>query len=195
MKSKASRLRDWNLLPQFLSWCQSHRLEIKSISITRLKLKMSGGAKSAGSGTWNQKHLDYEIETLPWCPRDRLPRDAPWNQKHLDYEIETKRRIGTRQQRRCSTLKSKASRLRDWNGNTYYVEGACAVLEIKSISITRLKQVVGSAHRCSQGRLEIKSISITRLKHYFNPISICFSFVVNLKLKASRLRDWNGKFA
>ena len=60
--------------------------------------------------TWNQKNLDYEIETATSLPTfldtvfletkrtsiTRLKQDAPscriiitWNQKNLDYEIET----------------------------------------------------------------------------------------------------------
>ena len=37
---------------------------------------------------WNQKFLDYEIETIP---RRAIRRwvDVRWNQKFLDYEIET----------------------------------------------------------------------------------------------------------
>ena len=38
--------------------------------------------------TWNQKNLDYEIETYPlFLPS--LFHLHPWNQKNLDYEIET----------------------------------------------------------------------------------------------------------
>ena len=37
--------------------------------------------------TWNQKNLDYEIETR-WIPLKSVKR-FPWNQKNLDYEIET----------------------------------------------------------------------------------------------------------
>ena len=40
--------------------------------------------------TWNDKYLDYEIETNI---RNLLCETAPrptWNDKYLDYEIETK---------------------------------------------------------------------------------------------------------
>ena len=37
--------------------------------------------------TWNQKNLDYEIETLKRIKA--LPVFFSWNQKNLDYEIET----------------------------------------------------------------------------------------------------------
>ena len=37
--------------------------------------------------TWNQKNLDYEIETARTAWDRRAYRS--WNQKNLDYEIET----------------------------------------------------------------------------------------------------------
>ena len=61
--------------------------------------------------TWNQKNLDYEIETLK--PPDDTLIKTPWNQKNLDYEIETKP---------------------DLTGSRLDEE-----LEIKRTSITRLK--------------------------------------------------------
>ena len=87
---------------------------------------------------WNQKNLDYEIETTPRyiSADDCIP---PWNQKNLDYEIETgtvgsvrssleleiKRTSITRlkqssrsdYRRVTADLKSKEPRLRDWNPN------------------------------------------------------------------------------
>ena len=136
------------------------RLEIKRTSITRLKLdririsdQTNLGLKSKeprlrdwnerlgrfdgqGCCTWNQKNLDYEIETEH--REHRTLRRWPWNQKNLDYEIETinvihvcvhplrleiKRTSITRLKRMlrfytrdaCSVLKSKEPRLRDWN--------------------------------------------------------------------------------
>ena len=64
-----------------------------------------------------------------------------------------------------STLKRKASRLRDWNEIDYSIAiGFIGILEKKSISITRLKLGHGA----------VGSVS-----------------VASLKRKASRLRDWN----
>ena len=37
--------------------------------------------------TWNDKNLDYEIETYVW--RNGCLTTRPWNDKNLDYEIET----------------------------------------------------------------------------------------------------------
>ena len=36
---------------------------------------------------WNDKNLDYEIETGTWCFPQRAA--LAWNDKNLDYEIET----------------------------------------------------------------------------------------------------------
>ena len=37
--------------------------------------------------TWNDKYLDYEIET--WIRKDARFSGTTWNDKYLDYEIET----------------------------------------------------------------------------------------------------------
>ena len=42
--------------------------------------------------SWNQKNLDYEIET--WYVAVCLAAALAWNQKNLDYEIETLIRKG-----------------------------------------------------------------------------------------------------
>ena len=64
-------------------------VEIKSFSITRLKPEMSPVEAFRWHISWNQKFLDYEIETtadnVQALQRSRLS----WNQKFLDYEIET----------------------------------------------------------------------------------------------------------
>ena len=112
LKSKEPRLRDWNL-------------------------GVDPGIANTGLAAWNQKNLDYEIETCSRTTPYRSHR-ATWNQKNLDYEIETlfstpvamlwfrleiKRTSITRLKRsnqgwRSSDnrdLKSKEPRLRDWN--------------------------------------------------------------------------------
>ena len=60
---------------------------MKSISITRLKLDPSAAPGSGNTDTWNEKYLDYEIETM----RSGKTRQSwtSWNEKYLDYEIET----------------------------------------------------------------------------------------------------------
>ena len=37
---------------------------------------------------WNEKNLDYEIET-PACTVPHRHNSRTWNEKNLDYEIET----------------------------------------------------------------------------------------------------------
>ena len=86
LKSKEPRLRDWN----------ADTLGLDNVILN----------------TWNQKNLDYEIETIKWLTRVNLPvyleikrtsitrlkqnekikrrlAGMTWNQKNLDYEIET----------------------------------------------------------------------------------------------------------
>ena len=62
-------------------------LEIRSISITRLKLLFVVLWHQL-LHSWNQKYLDYEIETqeIYGTAQEKYPT---WNQKYLDYEIET----------------------------------------------------------------------------------------------------------
>ena len=92
------------------------RLEIKRTSITRLKLALASRAEARKhTVTWNQKNLDYEIETgyiyniLPYIA-------LTWNQKNLDYEIETVI-LTVFPAASVMRLKSKEPRLRDWNQN------------------------------------------------------------------------------
>ena len=93
LKSKASRLRDWNDTQKRL--CNArYPVEIKSISITRLKQKVPLWFERSG-GCWNQKHLDYEIETKE-AFSVAIVNLIRWNQKHLDYEIETRTTMNNR---------------------------------------------------------------------------------------------------
>ena len=137
LKSKEPRLRDWNQDKQ-RDWKKIRWLEIKRTSITRLKLKIySAETILRLLFSWNQKNLDYEIETdsdahltalspthlkskeprlRDWnfaYPSEAVPSLVSWNQKNLDYEIETTCLWPVR----CSLsgLKSKEPRLRDWN--------------------------------------------------------------------------------
>ena len=90
-------------------------LEIKRTSITRLKPAKIDFGKTFRVA-WNQKNLDYEIETS--IPAEVRTSSLPsWNQKNLDYEIETK--IEASKWRAALDLKSKEPRLRDWNANIY----------------------------------------------------------------------------
>ena len=112
--------------------------------------------------TWNQKNLDYEIETcsLGLCSHacskletkrtsiTRLKRGevrwgigfaCAWNQKNLDYEIETEFEQ-TFIRRLRANLKPKEPRLRDWNFGLHNSTIMDWFLETKRTSITRLKQ-------------------------------------------------------
>ena len=92
----------------------SNFLEMKSISITRLKQSGICSNSQAERCAWNEKYLDYEIETCRCCLDTELVLEyMPWNEKYLDYEIETIHRTFRRTK--------------------------FAFLEMKSISITRLK--------------------------------------------------------
>ena len=62
-------------------------LEIKRTSITRLK-RVYQKIFRCTLKTWNQKNLDYEIETMIYDEWHKEIYDT-WNQKNLDYEIET----------------------------------------------------------------------------------------------------------
>ena len=87
LKSKEPRLRDWNINKPSGTW-QHLWLEIKRTSITRLKHRQRL-AYERRRETWNQKNLDYEIETQVSRRRKGRGGAGPWNQKNLDYEIET----------------------------------------------------------------------------------------------------------
>ena len=139
LKSKEPRLRDWNIVKPNCYCVVRSRLEIKRTSITRLKQTDNLIGRSLNVKPWNQKNLDYEIETAPgYCNNrrqinsleikrtsiTRLKQEfyssiargaaAAWNQKNLDYEIETG--IKCFSGMNCWVfLKSKEPRLRDWN--------------------------------------------------------------------------------
>ena len=140
-------------------------LEIKRTSITRLK-RHSTGNRCWHACPWNQKNLDYEIETGENRVDDLL-RIASWNQKNLDYEIET-----------VLTFSASTSL-------------GSAGLEIKRTSITRLKQecVPNSWHRAI-GCLKSKE---PRLRDWNKrPHASVHAHPVSLKSKEPRLRDWNS---
>ena len=62
--------------------------------------------------TWNDKNLDYEIETRQMNASGSHSHET-WNDKNLDYEIETNRDdVGNTLD---AGLKRQEPRLRDWN--------------------------------------------------------------------------------
>ena len=151
-----------------LRWCNWEdsglELEIKRTSITRLKLTDSNSwercacirlkSKEPRLRDWNvpaRQYIDFEVRT--------------WNQKNLDYEIETWLRVACLWCGVC--LKSKEPRLRDWNKKEDWTKAASELLEIKRTSITRLKPPCQKFSRATPRKLEIKRTSITRLKLKF----------------------------
>ena len=133
LKWKEPRLRDWNLISYAQSRCSPQ--------------------------PWNEKNLDYEIETstsengssggsfLKW----KEPRLRDWNL--VCQSVPAFSRI----------LKWKEPRLRDWNFTSTPCIDRLATLEMKRTSITRLKRCP-ACRSSSIFRLEMKRTSITRLK-------------------------------
>ena len=163
LKSKEPRLRDWNL--------------IAATGLTQ------------GAIPWNQKNLDYEIETR--YQRRRLT---------LLLSLEIKRTSITRLKplKReaegipAKVLKSKEPRLRDWNSDSLSLPIPHTNLEIKRTSITRLKLWVSIRDYGGEYLFTLKSKE-PRLRDW-NPFyhRYCISLPQNLKSKEPRLRDWNA---
>ena len=75
--------------------------------------------------TWNEKNLDYEIETSGFSGVNTLSVSLTWNEKNLDYEIETKFSVLDAAPR--FYLKWKEPRLRDWNVPSFFrLSSKCA---------------------------------------------------------------------
>ena len=113
LKWKASRLRDWNFAGLTPPIRDRFFLEMKSFSITRLKL-----AKYTDPRTYIYLEMKSFSITRLKLPSQKggsfTIRMIAWNEKLLDYEIETTPNIVSFCSRSI-TLKWKASRLRDWN--------------------------------------------------------------------------------
>ena len=54
-----------------------------------IETKLSTTGSHIRTFAWNQKNLDYEIETKFVNVTKFFGRFSTWNQKNLDYEIET----------------------------------------------------------------------------------------------------------
>ena len=87
---------------------------------------------------WNQKNLDYEIETTP------RPKLSNWHNPPLEIKRTSITRLKPVLEQRFNlefpSLKSKEPRLRDWNKTFQASKSVCVALEIKRTSITRLKR-------------------------------------------------------
>ena len=210
LKWKASQLWDWNATIR-LSDCDTKlRIEMKSISIMRLKqthspriafaysiemksisiMRLKPIRRTAGSArgqTWNEKHLNYEIETGGFTlPPTDLVGDEEWNEKHLNYEIET------------GGLGLPAHYVNKWNEKhlNYEIETMKQVVERifgrlwneKHLNYEIETDLLGVDQRRVWPN-EMKSISIMRLKR--NNFQLC-KHSLPMKWKASQLWDWNS---
>ena len=187
LKSKEPRLRDWN------------------------ELRLRGFLSS--HPPWNQKNLDYEIETDLKVPRtvasltvlkSKEPRLRDWNYgwppgtirgvalkskeprlRDWNWWLRRNGQLGRRY------LKSKEPWLRDWNTVTGTILGNWLVhLKSKEPRLRDWNTLVGSWNLLTACSLEIKRTSITRLKLLLHsPHRLTRP---SLKSKEPRLRDWNG---
>ena len=169
--------------------------------------------RSSGSEgiAWNQKNLDYEIETeitfsignqilleIKRTSITRLKHLYWWNlwRKWCDVLKSKEPRLRdwnatTAGHLRTLTghLKSKEPRLRDWNGNlSVDKKGSARALKSKEPRL-RDWNACSILWSVSVASLEIKRTSITRLKQERSK-RLCFWESV-LKSKEPRLRDWN----
>ena len=134
LKSKEPRLRDWNCNRANLPAISCKDLKSKEPRLRDWNVWRSRCGCSA-MPSWNQKNLDYEIETNPSV--NLRMKWRTWNQKNLDYEIET-RHI------QCKRVMPDAWNQKnlDYEIETLHLRLAVnwnSGLEIKRTSITRLK--------------------------------------------------------
>ena len=112
LKRQEPRLRDWNS-------SNSMFLDMVSVSWNDKNLDYEiettlWATCSTRLFPWNDKNLDYEIETPPVGVAGGVVAFVTWNDKNLDYEIETNTKSsGLLHDRIC--LKRQEPRLRDWN--------------------------------------------------------------------------------
>ena len=187
LKRQVPRLRDWNSASRLLKVCDKSKLETTSTSITRLKqselfierdrrciaLKRQvprlrdwniydSEISVIFAITWNDKYLDYEIETTTTTLRDTYA--TAWNDKYLDYEIETalswiQTMLG------CLSLKRQVPRLRDWN------QGCLSALD---------RWVCPWNDKYLDYEIETNTPAFCAICAY-----------ISLKRQVPRLRDWN----
>ena len=138
LKRQVPRLRDWNAYSTF----------IFSIVV---------------SSAWNDKYLDYEIETRLW----RFPSSHNIKLETTSTSITRLKQGRTRLRIAYAPrdLKRQVPRLRDWNDQETRDHLNLIRLETTSTSITRLKLSPFSTGEFTQPtELETTSTSITRLK-------------------------------
>ena len=162
LKSKEPRLRDWNM--------------------------KSDISPAVTGNAWNQKNLDYEIETLHATAypqrvislKSKEPRLRDWNLCVPSWYLK-KRQI----------LKSKEPRLRDWNGLVNYLGEVCVLVCLKSKE-PRLRDWNGNSNAQVGSDIDLKSKE-PRLRDWNagNKKLAAVIRVKDLKSKEPRLRDWN----
>ena len=161
-------------------------LEIKRTSITRLKRRLAGSplgvrcclkSKEPRLRDWNYLCAGLSVRYYEWA----------WNQKNLDYEIETAdNTVHCRYRQQLEIKRTSITRLKPWFCWSTNVL-PCAWnqknldYEIETLLIRRKHLRVAI--------LEIKRTSITRLKPKNGGAS--WGAIKNLKSKEPRLRDWN----
>ena len=185
LKPKETRLRDWNRKSVSVAYSRIS-LETKRNSITRLKHYIL----NPFSGGFTQFLKPKETRLRDWNPLVENPLKRllrSWNQKKLDYEIETVNLFSRRID--LSSLKPKETRLRDWNMQILMISGK--PLPLLKPKETRLRDWNWTIcerkwRRCN---LETKRNSITRLKPLI--LLRCVRNRLRLKPKETRLRDWN----
>ena len=136
LKRQVPRLRDWNEITNALDILENSILKRQ---VPRLRDWNADFRTSSGDRfcPWNDKYLDYEIETT-CISLMREVGTLAWNDKYLDYEIETSTAlmlltVGN------AYLKRQVPRLRDWNNTNTTATTETVALETTSTSITRLK--------------------------------------------------------
>ena len=111
-----------------------------------------------------------------------------WNDKYLDYEIETKK--GDLRLRHLANLKRQVPRLRDWNPTTQdWSEIVSDPTWNDKYLDYEIETFTVLLWRKGDFLLETTSTSITRLKHICHEV-LGYSYK-NLKRQVPRLRDWN----
>ena len=115
LKSKEPRLRDWNSSSGGVSGSDGVCLKSKEPRLRDWNLYEgpTHGMAQTHQTTWNQKNLDYEIETYM-----KSGGCARWNSLEIKRTSITRLKpigITLRPPRNLFSLKSKEPRLRDWN--------------------------------------------------------------------------------
>ena len=111
LKRQVPRLRDWNKTDGGAGSVRENILETTSTSITRLKLVFAW-KYDFGKYPWNDKYLDYEIETFLW---EHRPNTLPNLKRQVPRLRDWNLLFSRSQSSQSLSLKRQVPRLRDWN--------------------------------------------------------------------------------